>query len=278
MLRRFLSYSLGKPTKSLVPPGNCILTENWTPLALISKETVNHDTSVYRFSLPDGTSPLNLSTCACVLASIPDSTANGELIVRPYTPISTNADIGFMDLMVKKYRKGIMSTALSNLNAGDTLDFKHISFNVKVQAPFNVKKIGMLVGGTGVAPMIQALHAILGAHDNTTEVTLLYGSKTQQDILAREQIEAWAKASGGKFVVHHVLSEEPSESDWEGRRGFIDEEMIRETLPPSDDGESCIFVCGPPAMYDSICGDRTEKEVLGILEKIGYSQNVVYKF
>jgi cytochrome-b5 reductase len=44
----------------------------------------------------------------------------------------------------------------------------------------------MLAGGTGITPMIQALHAIL---DNTNEappkqrVTLFYGSQTSDDIL-----------------------------------------------------------------------------------------------
>ena len=275
-LRRLVStFSLGKPTASLVAPGNCVLTEDWTPLPLFSKKTINHDTTVYKFSLLDAKNPLNLSTCACVLASIPDST--GELVVRPYTPISTNADIGFMELMVKKYSDGIISTHLDNLNAGDTMNFKHIPFNVKIQAPFNVKKIGMLVGGTGVAPMIQALHAILGAAD-ATEVTLLYGSKTQQDILAQEQLDEWASESNGKLVVHHVLSEEPDGSDWKGRRGFIDEKKIQETLPSSDDDDSLIFVCGSPAMYDMLCGERTEKEITGILGKMGYSNDVVHKF
>ena len=52
----------------------------------------------------------------------------------------------------------------------------------EIQYPFSrlrLAHISMLVGGTGINPMIQALHAILGTPGNTTKVTLLYGNKTQ---------------------------------------------------------------------------------------------------
>merc|ERR1712087_712770 len=48
------------------------------------------------------------------------------------------------------------------LKVGETINFKHIDFNIKIPAPFKHKKIGMIAGGTGITPMIQALHAILG--------------------------------------------------------------------------------------------------------------------
>jgi len=95
-------------------------------------------------------------------------------MVRPYTPVSTNALKGSFELMVKCYDGGL-SKHMDGMSIGDSLDFKHISFNVKTQHPF-VKKVGMLVGGTGITPMLQALHAILGTEGDTTEVTC--GSNT----------------------------------------------------------------------------------------------------
>jgi len=279
LLHRFrmkmVTFILGDPTAALVPPNQCVLTEDWTSLPLESKTQVNHDTNIFTFTLPTQTSPLNLSTCACILAS---TTINDELVVRPYTPISTNAKLGSFDLMVKIYPDGELSQAMDALEIGETLDFKHISFNVKTQYPFEKKKIGMIVGGTGVTPMIQALHSILGTVTDTTEVNLLYGSQTQYDILAKEQIDEWAANSKGRLVVHHVLSDEPSDSDWTGKRGFVDENMIRETLPDAADLDSMIFVCGPPAMYESLCGPRTEEDVSGVLGEMGYNSDQIFKF
>jgi NAD(P)H-flavin reductase len=65
--------------------------------------------------------------------------------------------------------------------------------NVKMQAPFPYNKIGMLVGGTGMSPMTQALHAILG--DTTdVQVSMIYGSRNQDDILGKEVLNAWASS------------------------------------------------------------------------------------
>ena len=86
---------------------------------------------------------------------------DGSDAVRPYTPISTNAMVGKFELMVKIYEKGKMGQHLDSMEVGDFLDFKHIPFNVKVQYPFNRRVIGMICGGTGVTPMLQALHALL---------------------------------------------------------------------------------------------------------------------
>jgi hypothetical protein len=43
---------------------------------------------------------------------------------------------------------------------GDTMAFKHIPFNVKIQYPFNRAHVGMLVGGTGITPMIQVSYCV----------------------------------------------------------------------------------------------------------------------
>merc|ERR1712174_79432 len=116
---------------------------------------------------------------------------------------------------------------------------KHIPFNVKVQAPFPFKKIGMIVGGTGITPMIQALHAILGENttdSSTIEVTMLYGSRESNDILGYDLLTNWSNKYN-HFKVIHVISHEPDESSTtygnNKKRGFITKDMIQEYLPSS---------------------------------------------
>lgn len=139
------------PTAALVPPGQCQFTEEFQPVKLLDRTQVSPTSSVLRFSLPDETKPLNLSTCACILARA--KTANDpEEVIRPYTPISTNKQIGSFDLLVKNYGdKARMSRHIcQEISIGDTVEFKHGDANVKIQAPFPYKKIGMLIGGTGL--------------------------------------------------------------------------------------------------------------------------------
>ena len=248
--------------------------EDWTAAKLVAKERCKETTVILTFELPDTSKPLGLSTCACILAKFD---RDGAAVVRPYTPISTNAMIGRFELLVKIYAQGAMSQYLDGLQIGSSVEFKHIPFNVKVQYPF-APQVGMLIGGTGIAPMVQALHAILGTADDTTAVSMLYASKVKEDILAQETLEAWAASSEGRFACKHVLSEEPDGSSWTGARGLITRELIEAHLPaPTDD--VVIFVCGPPGMYESLCGPRNEpQELKGILAEMGYTAAQVVKF
>lgn len=278
-----LSSLNGPPTLSLVPPGQCALGDDFVSLKLLDRQEVSGTSSVLRFGLADDSQPLKLSTCACILAKadLPHKD-NGETeaVVRPYTPISTNALVGAFDLLVKNYGdQGRLSTHLCTMPVGDTIDFKHIKFNVKIQAPFPHKRIGMIVGGTGITPMIQALHAVLGdAAAPTERVSMLYGSRHSGDILGKEMLDAW-EAFSPKLEVTHVLSNEPEDSEWKGTRGFITKELLKEKLPaPDGKDDVIIFVCGPPIMYDIFCGPRSDPEVTGLLQELGYTKEQVFKF
>lgn len=293
----------GPPICHLVPPGVCQFGEEFQSVSLVNRVQVSPTSSILRFQLPDSTKSLQLSTCACVLAQAKIPTIP-EPVIRPYTPISTNALVGYMDLLVKNYQdQGTMSKFLHDIEIGSTsISFKHVSFNVKIQAPFRQRHIIMLAGGTGITPMIQALHSILGVVARSTlvhplrnnqypKVTLLYGSQHSQDILARSLLEDWASKYPQQFQVVHVLSQEPKDSAWSGRHGTISRELLQEYIPPPsvlgaegnvdvDDKEDVIImVCGPPSMYQALCGPRQEMDkISGILGEMGYSARQVYKF
>lgn len=270
-------YSAGPPTASLLPPGQCVFDEEWAPSPLLERKWIGHDTLLLTFGLPDAQTPLGLSTCACLLARGAPPGEGAEAVVRPYTPVSTNALLGAFELMVKVYPDGAMSQQLARLPIGATVDFKHIPFNVKYQYPFRARDVVMLVGGTGIAPMVQALHALLGTPSDGSTATVLYSSKTQADILAKGTLDEWEAAHPRKLQVHHTLTREPTGTGWTGRRGRIDEALLREHLPPPSD-DVLIFVCGPPDMYDALCGARTDEGLSGLLADMGYAAEQVVKF
>jgi len=290
----FSSLSAPKEKWVYVPPGECQLTEDFTPCKLIERAQVTDTTALLRFSLPDEHKALNLSTCACILAKVTtmvpteeeeeDGTGHKrrmEDVIRPYTPISTNHQVGSFDLLVRYYENGKMTQQFKQMKEGESVDFKHIGFNVKIQAPTfaSCSHIGMIVGGTGITPMIQALHAILGGESNKkTKVVMLYGSRDSKDILAQDLLKSWEEEYPQNFEVVHVLSHEPDDSSWKGKRGFIDKELIKEKFAPSDEKEQLIMVCGPPPMYKVFCGPRDDKELTGILRELGYVADQVYKF
>lgn len=268
-----VQYMPGPPTAALVPPGQCVFTEEWSAVPLTKREVVSHDTLLLTFGL-DSPRPLGLSTCACLLAR---AHIDGSDVVRPFTPVSTNSMRGAFQLMVKVYPEGEMSSHLAALPIGAAVDFKHIAANVKRQYPFGARKVVMLAGGTGITPMLQALHALLGTADDLTETTLLYSSKTEADILAREALDSWAATHADRFRVTHTLTQEPAGSRWAGRRGRIDGALIVKNAPPPADAGVLFFVCGPPPMYDALAGPRGESELSGTLAELGYSAEQVEK-
>jgi cytochrome-b5 reductase len=124
---------------------------------------------------------------------------------------------------------------------------------------------------------MQALHALLGTPSDTTLTRVLYANRSSNDILCKEMLGSWAREYASKLELTHVLSDEPADSGWTGPRGFISRELIEKHLPgPTDD--CVIFVCGPPPMYNALCGPRAEKEIKGLLAELGYSAEQVYKF
>jgi len=272
------STMTGPPVCALVPPGMCQFGEDLVKVPLIERTRVSPTSSVLRFGLPDREKPLNLSTCACILAN---AEIKGEDITRPYTPISTNDMAGCFDLLIKDYGpEAHMSHHMHTIQPGDEIAFKHIKFNVKTQAPFPYDHILMLVGGTGITPMIQALHAILGSKDGKKpKVTMLYGSKFQNDILGMELRHKWAEDYPDQFTLVDILSDEPEDSGWTGERGYISKEMIEMYFPGPEVDNTQIFVCGPPPLYAALSGPRDDKDkVSGILGEMGYKPEQVYKF
>ena len=274
------SFLSQPPVSALVPPGKCQFTPDFQSVPLLERHEVSPTSSILRFGLPDATEPLNLSTCACILARASIDDNEDVMEIRPYTPISTNALVGSFDLLVKNYgEKGIMSRHLcETIQVGESIDFKHIDPNVKIQAPFAQKNICMLTGGTGITPMIQALHAILGDASSNNQVTMLYGSKVSTDILARDVLDQWDQDYPDQLQVTHILSDEPQESTWKGERGILDQALLHAYLPPPDD-DVIILVCGPPPMYEALCGPRGEQdEIKGVLAEMGYKASQVFKF
>lgn len=71
--------------------------------------------------------------------------------------------------------------------------------------------IGLLACGTGIAPMIQVIRAILENEEEDTFIRLVYACRTQHDImLKRELLDDWT--SHWNFSVLYALSKASQES------------------------------------------------------------------
>ncbi|CAI9740535.1 NADH-cytochrome b5 reductase 3-like isoform X2 [Octopus vulgaris] len=257
-------------------------------LRLVDREEISHDTRRFRFALTSPEHILGLPVGQHIYLS---ATINGELVVRPYTPVSSDDDKGYMDLVIKVYKKGIhpkfpnggkMSQHVDSLTNEDYIDVKGPSglltyhgngeFHIKPdkKSPHEVvtvKKIGMIAGGTGITPMLQIIKQILKESRHNLEMFLLFANQTENDILLRPDLEKIAEDHPDQF--HLWFTVDKAEPNWSFSTGFVNETMIKDHLPaPAED--VLILMCGPPPMINSAC--------LPHLDKLGYKPTQRFSF
>lgn len=246
----------------------------WVDFKVKAIRNLSDDTKLVTFDLPADEN-LGLITASCVLAKY--VTPKGSNVIRPYTPISDIAKKGEFDVLVKKYEGGKMSGHIHNLAVNDTLTFKGPVTKWK-WAPGQFKEVGLVAGGTGIAPMFQVIHEVLKNDQDKTKLTLLYGSKTPEDILLKNELDHLAQQHPEQFQVKYFVDSGKQEGLTEG---FITKDVLDSTLPkPAEDTH--VFVCGPPAMYKVISGNKVsptdQGEVSGLLQELGYTKEHVFKF
>ncbi|KAL5333253.1 NADH-cytochrome b5 reductase 1 [Aspergillus crustosus] len=249
---RLSSGGSSKPRKVLNP------TE-FQNLLLKEKNEISHNVTIYRFGLPRPTDILGLPIGQHISLA---ATIEGQPkeVVRSYTPISSDNEAGYFDLLVKAYPQGNISKYLTTLEVGQTMKVRGPK-GAMVYTPNLCSRIGMIAGGTGITPMLQIIKAIVrnrprNGGTDTTQVDLIFANVNPDDILLKEELEKLVAEDDG-FRVYYVLNNPPE--GWTGGVGFVTPDMIKERLPaPASDIK--ILLCGPPPMVSAM---KKATEALG---------------
>jgi len=262
--------------------------KEWTALTLSKVTPLSANTAVYRFAYddPDSTSGMTVASCLLTKAALGKEKSDGSrgAVLRPYTPISRPSQKGYLELAVKTYPDGKMSKHMASLRPGDKLEFKGPIVKTAYRAN-QYKEIGMVAGGTGIAPMLQVLDEILENPNDKTKVSLVFANVSVDDILLKDFIDAREKLHPDRLTTYYVVDKAPTHGTiWKGGVGYITPRMLTGRLPPPSD-ESMVYVCGPPPMYKAVCGSKgtpedpkAQGEVGGILKSLGYTSASVFKF
>ncbi len=116
-------------------------------------------------------------------------------------------------------------------------------------------RLAMVAAGIGVTPMVSMLKT-LADHGDQRECVLVLGNRTEADVPCAEDLETLRSKLHLRIV--HVLSAPAPE--WSGARGRVGEQVLTESLPgPHEEWQ--FFVCGPPAMMDTVEGWLTRRGV-----------------
>jgi len=125
-----------------------------------------------------------------------------------------------------------------------------------------------IAGGSGMAPLKSILDDAL-ANKINRPVTYLFGAREQRDLYCLDEMKALQEKWPNTFKFVPILSDEPEDSDWSGKRGLVTDFINDETTGFSV-SESHAYLCGPPRMIDATL---TKLEEAGVnLSNIHYDK------
>ncbi|PFH62309.1 hypothetical protein XA68_14169 [Ophiocordyceps unilateralis] len=239
----------------------------WTRATIQEKMEVSADVKIFRFKLEHEEQQIGLPVGQHVLMRLDDlSTPTRNTIIRAYTPISHGATKGVMDVLVKIYRcsperaGGKMTQALDSIPLGGFVDFKgpigKFQYHGKGlcsvgENTVRVRRFYMICAGSGITPIFQVLRAVYQDKQDSTECVVLYGNRSEEDILCRAELDSMLSLSKGGRRLRHTLTR-PS-ATWTGRRGRIDKAMIETDVGTREKSrQDMVLVCGPKKLEASI--------------------------
>lgn len=159
-------------------------------------------------------------------------------------PFTISSGPGREELSITPKAIGDFTSTIKDTKQGDS---------ALINAPFGVfsclnypaDRYVFIAGGIGITPFISMLRYMVD-NQMRKEVMLLWGNKTEADILFKDELEKMQQAIAG-FRCVHVLSQQ---QDWSGEQGFITTALLKKYVKTFTEGE--FFLCGPPVMMRKI--------------------------
>ena len=168
----------------------------------------------------------------------------------------TNGDV--FDVVVRKIGK--VSSALVELNRGDTMTVRGPYGNGFPVDELEGKDILTVAGGIGLCPVRSMIQYILQHREDFGKFTLFFGARTPSDLLFEEDLEQWRCTD----CMNYLETVDAADDAWKGNVGVITTLFPRAGEIGPD---TRVIICGPPVMY---------KFVIAELDKLGISRDNVF--
>ena len=178
------------------------------------------------------------------------TTINNEEVRRSYSLCSSPLHNEWR-IAVKKVEGGIFSQfANHKIKADDMIEIMPPIGHFTLQHSDAAKNYICFAAGSGITPVLSIIKTglIKQPHSN---FTLIYGNRTRQSIIFKEEIEALKNKYIERLQVIHILSREQADAPLnEGRIDIKKCEQIFRTVASFNADE--FFICGPEEMIFSI--------------------------
>ena len=262
----------GDRAATIIQKKRFALSEEWSPVILREIRdggVYGQGSRVLRFNLPGAmqVSGLRLGQFVSIRGEW-----DGQQLVGYYSPITLPADHGVIGLLVR-VDKGTLKEWLSALRPGDAVYMRACGGLLIRRMPSlkcfqfegrNIRKLGMIAGGTGVAPMLQLIRAVLkDPFRDAMEAWLIYAAEEITELTYMNLLQSFRKEHKG-FRCRLIVNEPPP--GWTEGVGFVGTPTLKAHMfAPCDN--SLIVLCGPPVM---------QRAVKALLGRLGHKDNVVH--
>ncbi|MFZ1748945.1 MAG: 2Fe-2S iron-sulfur cluster-binding protein [Saprospiraceae bacterium] len=185
---------------------------------------------------------------------------NGQEVRRAYSICTAPSD-NIIGVTVKKVKNGLMSSFLhSNINEGDTMDVMTPEGHFVLQ-PDDAKSrdLYFIAAGSGITPVMSMIRSVL--EDEPKSIAhLLYGSRDENNIIFKSDLDTLMQKYEGQLVVKYVLSQPVEKKsggiagmfskkvvEWKGPKGRINKEVCKKFFTENEprNEEKHYFICGP---------------------------------
>ena len=175
----------------------------------------------------------------------------------PISVASAPSETGYLELCVR--RVGKVTEALHQLSEKDVVGIRGPFGNGFPLKEIRGKNLVFVAGGLGLAPLRSLINTVFVHPEDFGRLTLLYGARTPNDLLFRDEFAVWGNADNAEVLV----TVDVGSRDWGGNVGVVTTLFAKTKISAQN---AVALVCGPPIMF---------RFVIQELLKLGFSEEAI---
>jgi sulfhydrogenase subunit gamma (sulfur reductase) len=172
---------------------------------------------------------------------------------------SSPQEKGYVECSVK--RVGLVTEAIHRLDPDALVGLRGPYGNGFPLERMEGRDLIFVAGGIGLAALRSLIKVVLGQRKKFGSILILYGARSVEDLVYREELEQWRSLKGLKTVL--TVDPGGESAGWKGEVGFVP--AVLERLNPGR-RNGTVITCGPPIMI---------RYVLAALDKLGFDPGEV---
>lgn len=180
---------------------------------------------------------------------------DGYQAQRSYSIASPPSRAGEVDLTIERIADGEVSPYFHEVvEVGDRVEVRGPIGGYFVWEPSLGGPLLLIAGGSGVVPLMAMLRERAVA-DARPPAALLYSSRTYDDVIYREELDALAAADPGLRVLQTLTRSQPE--GWTGYARRVDRAMLADAITAAG-AKPLAYICGPTLLVEAAANGLVE--------------------